>query len=126
MAGVQGAAKPASSARVTKLALYLLHRMRVTTRDGRQLVGGLIGFDKHLNLVLKDCEEFRALPKQGGASPTTPPPPLPPHPPRGRRSPDRHERNPGGLAAAALALAGEQSSAGCWGWCCCGARRWCR
>ena len=43
--------------------------MRVTTRDGRQLVGGLIGFDKHLNLVLKDCEEFRALPKQGGAPP---------------------------------------------------------
>ena len=32
-------------------------------------MGGLIGFDKHLNLVLKDCEEFRALPKQGGAPP---------------------------------------------------------
>jgi len=66
MAATGPGAKPASSARVTKLALYLLHRMRVTTRDGRQLVGGLIGFDKHLNLVLKDCEEFKHLPKKGG------------------------------------------------------------
>ena len=79
MAATGQGAKPASSARVTKLALYLLHRMRVTTRDGRQLVGGLIGFDKHLDLVLKDCEEFRALPKQGGASPC----PRPPSPPLG-------------------------------------------
>ena len=73
MAATGPGAKPASSARVTKLALYLLHRMRVTTRDGRQLVGGLIGFDKHLNLVLKDCEEFKHLPKKGGgASPPDP------------------------------------------------------
>ena len=88
MAATGPGAKPASSARVTKLALYLLHRMRVTTRDGRQLVGGLIGFDKHLNLVLKDCEEFKHLPKKGGGA--SPPDPLKPGPP----SPTSSHPNP--------------------------------
>eukprot|EP00903_Cladosiphon_okamuranus_P020836 g19136.t1 len=45
---------------------YVNYRMRITILDGRVLVGTLMAFDRHLNLVLGDCEEYRRFkPKKG-------------------------------------------------------------
>ena len=42
-------------------------RVRVTIQDQRVLVGTFIGFDKHLNAVLADTEEYRRIkPKNPG------------------------------------------------------------
>ena len=43
---------------------YVEHRLRVTLHDGRSIVGTFLAFDKHLNLVLSDAQEFRLLKKQ--------------------------------------------------------------
>lgn len=46
-----------------KLNSYLNYRMKVTVDDGRVLSGILMGFDKHMNLCIADCEEFRKVGK---------------------------------------------------------------
>ncbi|GAB4821929.1 hypothetical protein N2152v2_008975 [Parachlorella kessleri] len=42
--------------------------MRVSVTDGRQIVGRFMAFDRHMNLVLGDAEEFRKLPPKKGMS----------------------------------------------------------
>ena len=36
-------------------------RMKVTINDGRAFIGQMLAFDRHMNLVLADCEEFRRV-----------------------------------------------------------------
>ncbi len=36
-------------------------RMSVTISDNRSLVGTFMAFDRHMNLVLADCEEYRTI-----------------------------------------------------------------
>ncbi|GBF88504.1 hypothetical protein Rsub_01217 [Raphidocelis subcapitata] len=52
--------------RTSKLLSYVNYRMRVTVVDGRQIVGRFMAYDRHMNLVLGDAEEFRKLPPKKG------------------------------------------------------------
>lgn len=36
-------------------------RLRITLSDARQFTGQMLAFDKHMNLVLAECEEFRRV-----------------------------------------------------------------
>lgn len=48
-------------------------RMKVTINDGRALTGQMLAFDRHMNLVLADCEEFRRVrPKKKPGEETAP------------------------------------------------------
>ncbi|KAI9172858.1 Small nuclear ribonucleoprotein-associated protein B [Blastocladiella emersonii ATCC 22665] len=49
----------------TKMLGLLNYRLRVTITDGRLMIGQLLAFDRHMNLVLADCEEFRKLKIKG-------------------------------------------------------------
>ena len=51
----------------SKFWQWIDHRVRVTLNDKRMLVGTFIAFDKHLNVVLADTDEYRViLPKRQG------------------------------------------------------------
>ena len=60
-AGYNFATGTMTTAKGSKLLRYVEHRIRVTVQDGRTLIGTFLAFDKHLNLVLSDTEEYRML-----------------------------------------------------------------
>lgn len=48
----------------SKMMGLINYRLRITLNDTRQFVGQLLAFDKHMNLVVADTEEFRLVKKR--------------------------------------------------------------
>ncbi|KAH9888894.1 hypothetical protein C8Q73DRAFT_170545 [Cubamyces lactineus] len=44
-----------------KMLSLINWRLKVTINDGRAFVGQMLAFDRHMNLVLAECEEFRRV-----------------------------------------------------------------
>lgn len=40
---------------------YVGYRMRIVLQDSRDLVGTFMAFDKHMNIVIGECEEYRKI-----------------------------------------------------------------
>ncbi|KAJ2470130.1 Small nuclear ribonucleoprotein-associated protein B, partial [Coemansia sp. RSA 2320] len=45
----------------SKMMNLLNFRLRLTLADTRVMTGQMLAFDKHMNLVLSECEEFRTI-----------------------------------------------------------------
>eukprot|EP01069_Polyplicarium_translucidae_P003648 Polyplicarium_translucidae@DN2371_c0_g1_i1.p4 len=49
----------------TRMQQWIGYRVRVTIRDSRMFVGTFMAFDRHMNVVLSECDEFRKLKPKG-------------------------------------------------------------
>mmetsp|Transcript_11332 Transcript_11332/g.10257 ORF Transcript_11332/g.10257 Transcript_11332/m.10257 type:complete len:188 (-) Transcript_11332:31-594(-) len=55
-----------SMARSSRMLHYINYRMRYTLSDSRVLVGTFMAFDRHMNLVVSDAEEYRIIKTKKG------------------------------------------------------------
>lgn len=44
-----------------RMLMMVNNRVKVTQNDGRIILGQLLAFDKYMNLVVADCEEYRKI-----------------------------------------------------------------
>ncbi|KAH8832575.1 hypothetical protein DL96DRAFT_1582646 [Flagelloscypha sp. PMI_526] len=64
---------PPPKAKGGKMLSLINWRLKITINDGRALTGQMLAFDKHMNLVLAECEEFRRVrPKKKPGQETLP------------------------------------------------------
>lgn len=52
--------------RQSKMMQHINYKMRVTIADSRHLIGRFMAFDRHMNIALGDCEEYRKIPAKKG------------------------------------------------------------
>lgn len=57
------------SQKTAKMLQFINYRMKVNVaEDNRTLVGTFLAYDKYMNLVLADCQEYRKIKRKRGAA----------------------------------------------------------